>query len=186
MTEHHPGYVNAEHSGEGPAPAGSTTSNGATNPSDRNSLSVGPNGPLLLHDVAPEGAVGIADGDATIREFRTPPLWGLATTAPYMHDGRFETLEEVIDHYSTGIQPGPGLDFHLRGPHGAARMNFSDEEKAALVAFLHTLTDTTLDPDQQEVAGLLWAPYQHLHENPRWYRQLRLCPWFEIAMRRDF
>ena len=49
-----------------------------------------------------------------------------------------------------------------------------------------TLSDTSLDPDEAEVAGLLWAPYERLYENPRWYRQLRLCPWFEIAMRRDF
>jgi len=49
-----------------------------------------------------------------------------------------------------------------------------------------TLTDTTLDPDEDEIAGLLWADYEHLHDNPKWYRQLRLCPWFEIAMRRDF
>ncbi|WP_227374693.1 NUDIX hydrolase [Haladaptatus halobius] len=49
-----------------------------------------------------------------------------------------------------------------------------------------TLHDTTLDPDEEEVAGLMWVPYERLYENPRWYRQLRLCPWFEIAMRRDF
>jgi isopentenyl-diphosphate delta-isomerase len=49
-----------------------------------------------------------------------------------------------------------------------------------------TLVDTDLDPDPDEVAGLMWVPYERLHENPRWYRQLRLCPWFEIAMRRDF
>jgi isopentenyl-diphosphate delta-isomerase len=49
-----------------------------------------------------------------------------------------------------------------------------------------TLTDTALDPDEAEIAGLLWADYEHLHEHPSWYRQLRLCPWFEIAMRRDF
>ncbi|WP_435346225.1 NUDIX hydrolase [Haloarchaeobius sp. HRN-SO-5] len=49
-----------------------------------------------------------------------------------------------------------------------------------------TLTDTTLDPDPEEVAGLMWVPYERLHDNPEWYRQLRLCPWFEIAMRRDF
>ncbi|ACV10606.1 Isopentenyl-diphosphate Delta-isomerase [Halorhabdus utahensis DSM 12940] len=48
-----------------------------------------------------------------------------------------------------------------------------------------TLTDTSLDPDPAEVAGLMWVPYDRLYENPRWYRQLRLCPWFEIAMRRD-
>jgi isopentenyl-diphosphate delta-isomerase len=49
-----------------------------------------------------------------------------------------------------------------------------------------TLLDTSLDTDPEEVAGLLWVPYERLYEHPRWYRQLRLCPWFEIAMRRDF
>jgi len=49
-----------------------------------------------------------------------------------------------------------------------------------------TLEDISLDPDEAEIAGLLWADYEHLHEHPSWYRQLRLCPWFEIAMRRDF
>jgi isopentenyl-diphosphate delta-isomerase len=49
-----------------------------------------------------------------------------------------------------------------------------------------TLEDVALDPDEAEVAGLMWVPYQRLHEHPKWYRQLRLCPWFEIAMRRDF
>ena len=49
-----------------------------------------------------------------------------------------------------------------------------------------TLEDTTLDPDEEEIAGLLWVDYEHLHDHPKWYRQLRLCPWFEIAKRRDF
>ena len=49
-----------------------------------------------------------------------------------------------------------------------------------------TLSDTSLDPDPEEVGGIMWVPYDRLHEHPRWYRQLRLCPWFEIAMRRDF
>ncbi|UTF54627.1 NUDIX hydrolase [Natronosalvus rutilus] len=48
-----------------------------------------------------------------------------------------------------------------------------------------TLHDTTLDPDEEEVAGLMWVPYERLSTHPEWYRQLRLCPWFEIAMRRD-
>lgn len=48
-----------------------------------------------------------------------------------------------------------------------------------------TLNDLHLDPDEREVAGLLWAPYDRLMDHPPWYRQLRLCPWFEIAMRRD-
>ncbi|WP_224334742.1 NUDIX hydrolase [Haloprofundus halobius] len=48
-----------------------------------------------------------------------------------------------------------------------------------------TLDDVSLDPDEDEIAGLLWVDYEHLHDHPDWYRQLRLCPWFEIAMRRD-
>jgi isopentenyl-diphosphate delta-isomerase len=49
-----------------------------------------------------------------------------------------------------------------------------------------TLEDTSLDRNPEEVEGLMWVPYEDLYENPRFYRQLRLCPWFEIAMRRDF
>jgi len=49
-----------------------------------------------------------------------------------------------------------------------------------------TLHDTSLDPDPAEVGGVMWVPYDRLHDHPRWYRQLRLCPWFETAMRRDF
>jgi isopentenyl-diphosphate delta-isomerase len=49
-----------------------------------------------------------------------------------------------------------------------------------------TLDDVALDPDEAEVAGRLWVDYDHLHDNPAWYRQLRLCPWFQIAVRRDF
>jgi isopentenyl-diphosphate delta-isomerase len=48
-----------------------------------------------------------------------------------------------------------------------------------------TLSDVTTNPDPEEVAGLLWVSYDDLHEHPKRYRQLRLCPWFEIAMRRD-
>jgi len=51
---------------------------------------------LLLHDVAPPGARGILDGPAGPRDFRTAPLWGIARTAPYMHDGRSSTLEMSI------------------------------------------------------------------------------------------
>ena len=93
--------------------------------------------------------------DATVPEgssgrgvFKTVSLRNVALTAPYMHDGRFATLEEVVDHYSSGIQPSPRLDPRLRGRDGEPKQrNFSDEERAALVAFLNTLTDTTLATD---------------------------------------
>jgi cytochrome c peroxidase len=61
-----------------------------------------------------------------------------------MHDGRFATLDAVIDHYSHGIQAHPHLDGLLKDNNGQPkRMNFSAEEKDALIAFLHTLTDVS-------------------------------------------
>ncbi|MCB0639870.1 MAG: c-type cytochrome [Lewinella sp.] len=74
--------------------------------------------------------------------FKIPFLRNVALTGPYMHDGRFATLEEVVDHYSSGIQAHENLSPQLREVNGQPlRMNFTDEEKAALVAFLETLTD---------------------------------------------
>ena len=51
---------------------------------------------LLLHDIAELNALGIEEGDAGIRDFRTPPLWGLVQSAPYLHDGRASTIEDAI------------------------------------------------------------------------------------------
>ncbi len=76
-------------------------------------------------------------------EFRIPSLRNIALTAPYMHDGRFKTLEEVIDHYSKNIKFNENLDMKLRNGDTALKMNISDDEKVALVAFLKTLTDDT-------------------------------------------
>lgn len=74
--------------------------------------------------------------------FKAPNLRNVARTAPYMHDGRFKTLEEVIEHYSKGIQNHPNLDSRLKDEYGRAmRMNISENEKQALVAFLNSLTD---------------------------------------------
>ncbi len=70
--------------------------------------------------------------------FRTPSLRNVEFTAPYMHDGRFATLEAVIEHYSTGVQATNNLDPLLN--HGQ-RGNFTAEEKEGLVAFLKTLSD---------------------------------------------
>lgn len=76
-------------------------------------------------------------------KFRTPSLRNVELTAPYMHDGRFKTLEEVVNFYSEGVHENPNLDpimYHSRGiPH----LNLTDYEKRALVAFLKTLTDTS-------------------------------------------
>ncbi len=88
---------------------------------------------------------GLASDNAL---FKVPSLRNIAKTAPYMHDGRFETLREVVDHYSDNVQNHPNLNFRLKtlddGEEGVAevlRLKLSEEEKEALVAFLLTLTD---------------------------------------------
>ena len=76
--------------------------------------------------------------------FKIPGIRNVGLTAPYMHDGRFETLEEVVDFYSEGIQAHPNLDAKLKNEDGSPkRMNFSDADKADLVEFLNTLTGIT-------------------------------------------
>jgi cytochrome c peroxidase len=64
-----------------------------------------------------------------------------------MHDGRFATLEQVVDFYDRGVQNNPGLDPRLRagpGPNAPPlRLNLTREERDALVAFLKTFTDRT-------------------------------------------
>lgn len=80
--------------------------------------------------------------------FKIPNLRNSTLTAPYMHDGRFNTLEEVIDHYSTGIETHPNLDDRLKDDNGTALvMNISSDEKQSLISFLGTLTDNTFITD---------------------------------------
>lgn len=88
------------------------------------------------------------DDGAGDKTFKSPSLRNIALTAPYMHDGRFATLEEVIDFYDSGVQDHPDLDDRLVTPRGdPVRLNMTDDEKAALLAFLNTLTDDTLQDD---------------------------------------
>lgn len=80
--------------------------------------------------------------------FKIPSLRNVALTAPFMHDGRFATLSDVIDHYSSGIADHPSLDARLRDSNGApVRMDISSDEKQAIIAFLNTLTDYTMVTD---------------------------------------
>ncbi|WP_121820436.1 NUDIX hydrolase [Halostella salina] len=92
-----------------------------------------------------------------------------------------ERLQEEL-----GVTPDQYDDLRLTDKFEYKRYyeNAGVEHEVCAVLQL-TLTDTTLDPDPEEVAGLMWVPYERLHRNPQWYRQLRLCPWFQIAMRRD-
>ena len=70
-------------------------------------------------------------------KFRAPSLRNITLTAPYMHDGRFETLTEVIDHYNSGGHPSPNKDPLIRP------LGLTETQKQNLEAFLHTLVDTS-------------------------------------------
>jgi cytochrome c peroxidase len=94
------------------------------------------------------GAGGITNDPSQVGSFKVPSLKNIELTAPYMHDGRFKTLEEVIDHYDSGVRPHPNLSSQLRNPDNTPRrLNLSAEDKAALIAFLKTLTDHSVIAD---------------------------------------
>jgi len=85
--------------------------------------------------------LGTVTGDPNDNgKFRSPTLRNLTFTAPYMHDGRFATLEEVINHYSEGLQFSPTID-PLMKKVSQGGVQLSVEEKIDLKAFLLTLTD---------------------------------------------
>jgi cytochrome c peroxidase len=99
---------------------------------------------LRPNDPAADGGVG----DATLRaedfgSFKSPSLRNVEVTAPYGHDGRFATLDALIDHYSENAIEDPNLGYFA--PVGP--LKFTASEKAALIAFLKTLTDRTFLSD---------------------------------------
>lgn len=74
-------------------------------------------------------------------KFKAPTLRNIELTAPYMHDGRFQTLEEVVDFYSEGLHFSETLDPLMKNV-GEGGLQLTEQEKSDLVAFLKTLTDT--------------------------------------------
>lgn len=89
---------------------------------------------------ADPGRARITAYDDDLGKFQVPSLRNVGATAPYMHDARFRTLAEVLDHYSEGVQDSPTLDAGLRDGNRTGIV-LNDSEKDAIIAFLHTLTD---------------------------------------------
>lgn len=112
--------------------------------------------------------------------FKIPSLRNLSFTAPYMHDGRFNTLEEVIEHYNSGIKPHPNLSFSLwQNASGweefsedtgeeplpitvqdsiqPVKLGLTETEKSALKAFLKTLNDFELVNDPKFSDPFMYA-----------------------------
>jgi cytochrome c peroxidase len=81
--------------------------------------------------------------------FRVPTLRNIALTAPYMHDGRFPTLEQVLEHYSEHILSSPSLSPLMRHSNeaGGRGIMLTGPEKARIISFLHMLTDSTFISD---------------------------------------
>ncbi len=99
---------------------------------------------VVYKDKGVGGVPGNENNPSLQEQFKVPTLRNIELSAPYMHDGRFATLEQVIDHYSTGIQNNPNLHGLLKSGNGPKKMNFTQKEKEQLIAFMKTLTDNEL------------------------------------------
>ncbi|MFY0643455.1 MAG: c-type cytochrome [Bacteroidia bacterium] len=88
-----------------------------------------------------QGRMEVTSDPKDLGKFKTPTLRNIALTAPYMHDGRFSTLEEVVEFYSTGLINSPTIDPLMKQINNGG-LQLTTEEKADLVAFLQTFTDT--------------------------------------------
>ncbi|MGB1206518.1 MAG: cytochrome-c peroxidase [Chitinophagales bacterium] len=102
------------------------------------------NGLDFFEDITDKGRFETTGFNSDIGKFKVTSLRNIVLTAPYMHDGRFETLDEVLEHYNTGVKDSetvhPLLQFNLL-PNG---LQLTAENKADIIAFLHTLTDDNL------------------------------------------
>ncbi len=99
-----------------------------------------------LDDVDGSNLLDLGLGEITKREtdnakFRVPTLRNIFLSVPYMHDGRFKDLDEVIDHYDQNVIFAKNVDPNLR------RLNLSDSDRAALIAFIRTLEDPEFSSD---------------------------------------
>lgn len=103
------------------------------------------NNGLALNDYLKDyGRMRITGDPQDSLKFRVPSLRNVTVTQPFMHDGRFYSLSEVVEHYRTGIQQSPTLDSSLR-----KGIDFSPKEKYDLILFLGTLKDTSFLKDKR-------------------------------------
>ena len=111
---------------------------------------------------------------------------GTVASHPVEGETQVEAASKRLDE-ELGITPEQYSDLRVTDRFEYKRYYHDAGVEHEVCAVLQTtLEDTRLDPDPEEVGGVMWVPYERLYHNPKWYRQLRLCPWFEIAMRRDF
>ncbi len=102
------------------------------------------NNGLTINESQDEGRKTITTDENDLGKFRVPSLRNIMLTSPYMHDGRFRTIDAVLDYYENGIEQSPTLSPKLQ--NGIA---LTEEERTDLTNFLHTLTDETLINDDR-------------------------------------
>lgn len=102
-----------------------------------------------VHTGIDQGRFLVTGNPADMGKFSSPTLRNIELTAPYMHDGRFEDLEEVIAFYNSGVLPSPTLDPIMTKPGKEKGLQLTEQDKQDLIAFLKTLTDKSFltDPD---------------------------------------
>ncbi len=95
-----------------------------------------------IHDTGLDSTItDIGTGNGS---FKAPSLRNVGLRASFMHDGRFRTLQQVVAFYDSGVQANPNLDRRLQNTDGTPRrLNLTQPQRDALVAFLNTLTDST-------------------------------------------
>lgn len=97
------------------------------------------NNGLSINQFQDEGRKNITTREEDFGKFRVPSLRNIMVTSPYMHDGRFRTIDAVFNHYESGIERFPNLAAALQNG-----IVLTENEKMDLTNFLHTLTDETL------------------------------------------
>ncbi|PTB95075.1 cytochrome-c peroxidase [Marivirga lumbricoides] len=95
-----------------------------------------------------QGRFRITRDSSDLGKYKTPTLRNIALTAPYMHDGRFASLEEVLEHYNSGVKYSGTLDALLQSGD-AIGIAITEVEKKNLILFLNTLTDTNFITNPQ-------------------------------------
>ncbi len=101
-------------------------------------------GLTLDADLKDLGRMTITGNSGDSLKFKTPSLRNVGMSYPYMHDGRFRTLRQAVDHYTKGITDGPTLAKEFKTP-----IALSEQDKADIIAFLKTLTDDVFLTDKR-------------------------------------
>jgi cytochrome c peroxidase len=102
--------------------------------------------PIKIDD---QGRYGITKNESDRYKFKVPSLRNVGLTAPYMHDGRFTTLDQVLTHYTDNMQSMATLDETFKLPNGKVGIVLTAAEKQSIILFLRTLSDTQFTTNAQ-------------------------------------